>query len=124
MIPKPSEPLSVVPLRGVFAPEDAWVVTGDLFKRDADGDYWRVSGVTEVIQTRGGPVFPGPVRVASRTSGRSSSSTVHMRYCKWRANQSIQRPYRSAVRTGSLGKWPSTGYTTRSTGLPRSRSAW
>ncbi len=61
---RPSEPLSVVPLRGVFAPDDAWVVTGDLFKRDADGDYWRVAGVTEVIRTREGTVFPGPTRDA------------------------------------------------------------
>ena len=38
---RPGEPLSVVPLRGVFAPGDAWLVTGDLFRRDADGDYWR-----------------------------------------------------------------------------------
>src|SRR5205085_4671441 len=34
----PGEPLSVVPLRGVFASEDAWLATGDLFRRDADGD--------------------------------------------------------------------------------------
>jgi putative long chain acyl-CoA synthase len=61
---RPSEPLSVVPLRGVFAPEDAWVVTGDLFRRDADGDYWRVAGATEVIRTREGSVFPGPIRDA------------------------------------------------------------
>ena len=59
---RPSEPLSVVPLRGVFASEDAWVVTGDLFKRDADGDYWRVDGVRDVIRTREGPVFTSPIK--------------------------------------------------------------
>jgi putative long chain acyl-CoA synthase len=58
------EPLSVVALRGVFAAEDAWVVTGDLFRRDSDGDYWRVDGVGEVIRTREGPVFTTPIRNA------------------------------------------------------------
>jgi putative long chain acyl-CoA synthase len=60
----PGEPLSVVALRGVFAPEDSWVVTGDLFKRDADGDHWRVDGVRDVIRTRQGPVFTTPIRDA------------------------------------------------------------
>jgi putative long chain acyl-CoA synthase len=60
----PAEPLSMVPLRGVFAPEDGWVVSGDLFKRDADGDYWRVDGVRDVIRTRQGPVFTTPIRDA------------------------------------------------------------
>jgi putative long chain acyl-CoA synthase len=60
----PAEPLSVVPLRGVFAPEDWWVATGDLFKRDADGDYWRVDGVRDVIRTGQGPVFTTPIRDA------------------------------------------------------------
>jgi len=61
---RPSEPLSVVPLRGVFASEDAWVVTGDLFRRDSDGDYWRVDGAADVIRTRDGPVFTTPIRDA------------------------------------------------------------
>ncbi|HET9718469.1 MAG TPA: AMP-binding protein, partial [Solirubrobacteraceae bacterium] len=51
-------------LRGMFQRGDAWVEIGDLFRRDADGDYWRVDGVTEVIQTRQGPVFTGPIRDA------------------------------------------------------------
>jgi putative long chain acyl-CoA synthase len=58
------EPLSVVPLRGVFTAEDAWVVTGDLFRRDAEGDYWRVDGVGEVVRTGHGPVFTTPIRDA------------------------------------------------------------
>jgi putative long chain acyl-CoA synthase len=60
----PSEPLSVVALRGVFSPEDRWVVTGDLFRRDAEGDYWRVDGVREVIRSEHGPVFTTPIRDA------------------------------------------------------------
>jgi hypothetical protein len=61
------EPLSVVALRGVFASEDTWVVTGDLFRRDPDGDYWRVDGVGEVIRTADGPVFTSPIRDALGT---------------------------------------------------------
>jgi putative long chain acyl-CoA synthase len=58
------EPLSVVALRGVFASEDAWVATGDLFRRDSEGDYWRVDGVAEVIRTRERAVFTSPIRNA------------------------------------------------------------
>jgi putative long chain acyl-CoA synthase len=55
----PTEPTSTTPLRGVFVRDDAWLVTGDLFRRDADGDYWRVDGVGEVVRTAVGPVFTG-----------------------------------------------------------------
>ncbi|GAA4240675.1 acyl-CoA synthetase [Actinomadura meridiana] len=53
-----------VGLRGVFAPEDAWIVTGDLFRRDADGDFWLVGAESELIRTAGGVVPPGPIRDA------------------------------------------------------------
>lgn len=59
-----SEPLSAVPLRGVFSADDAWLATGDLFRRDADGDYWRLDSVADVIHTARGPVLPGPIRDA------------------------------------------------------------
>jgi putative long chain acyl-CoA synthase len=61
---RPHEPLSTVPLRGVFAREDAWLPTGDLFRRDSDGDYWRIDSVGDVIHTADGPVFAGPIRDA------------------------------------------------------------
>jgi putative long chain acyl-CoA synthase len=60
----PNEPLSITPLRSLFARGDAWVVTGDLFRRDADGDYWRVDGAGDVIQTDQGPVFTTAIRDA------------------------------------------------------------
>jgi putative long chain acyl-CoA synthase len=60
----PTDPLTVVPLRGVFAANDAWLVTGDLFRRDADGDHWRVDNLAEVIRSAEGPVFSGPIRDA------------------------------------------------------------
>jgi putative long chain acyl-CoA synthase len=49
-------------LRGVFKRGDTWVQTGDLFRRDADGDYWRIDALTDVVRTAGGPVFTGPIR--------------------------------------------------------------
>ncbi|MEU6039439.1 AMP-binding protein [Actinomadura sp. NPDC047616] len=52
------------PLRGVFAPGDAWLSTGDLFRRDADGDYWLVGRENELIRTAEGIVPPGPIRDA------------------------------------------------------------
>ncbi len=58
----PGDQLSVVPLRGVFAAQDAWVATGDLFRRDADGDYWRVDAVAEVIHSERGAVYTSPIR--------------------------------------------------------------
>jgi putative long chain acyl-CoA synthase len=59
-----NDQLSITPLRSLFVPDDAWVVTGDLFRRDADGDYWRVDGVGDVIRTADGPVFSTPIRDA------------------------------------------------------------
>lgn len=61
---KPSEPASSTPLRGVFSREDAWLATGDLFRRDADGDFWRVDNVNDVIRTADAVVFTGPIRDA------------------------------------------------------------
>jgi putative long chain acyl-CoA synthase len=60
----PTEPLSSAPLRGVFTPDDAWAATGDLFRCDEDGDYWRVDGTGDVIRTLHGPVFTTPIRDA------------------------------------------------------------
>ncbi len=60
----PTDPLSITPLRSLFAADDAWVATGDLFRRDADGDYWRLDGVGDVIRTAQGPVFSTPIRDA------------------------------------------------------------
>ena len=61
---RPEETSSTVPLRGLFAPEDAWMATGDLFRRDSDGDYWRLDSVADVIHTADGPAFTTPIRDA------------------------------------------------------------
>ncbi len=55
---------SVTPMRGVFSRDDAWLSTGDLFRRDAGGDYWRLDGVYDVIHTADGPVLAAPIRDA------------------------------------------------------------
>ena len=62
---RPADQLGVVPLRGVFAPQDAWVITGDLFRKDADGDYWRMDSLAEVIHTKQGAVYSAPIREAA-----------------------------------------------------------
>ena len=59
--------VATTPLRGVFARDDAWLATGDLFRRDADGDYWRLDNVRELIHTAAGPVFTAPIRDALGT---------------------------------------------------------
>ncbi len=48
-------------LRGVFERGDAWIETGDLFRRDVDGDYWRMDNVSDVLVTDRGPVFRSPI---------------------------------------------------------------
>jgi putative long chain acyl-CoA synthase len=52
------------PLRGVFAPGDAWVATGDLFRVDEDGDYWLADHLSAVVHTAAGPVPTVPVEDA------------------------------------------------------------
>ena len=56
--------MATISLRGVFSPNDAWLATTDLFRRDADGDYWRVDSVRELIRTAAGAVFTAPIRDA------------------------------------------------------------
>jgi putative long chain acyl-CoA synthase len=58
------EATATLALRGVFARDDAWLTTGDLFRRDADGDYWRMDGVREFVRGGKGPVFTTPIRDA------------------------------------------------------------
>ncbi len=59
-----SEHTSTTPLRGVFRRDDAWLVTGDLFRRDADGDLWRIDSQADVIPGADGPIYPGLIRDA------------------------------------------------------------
>ena len=56
--------IATTPLRGVFARDDAWLSTGDLFRRDDDGDYWRLDSARDVIRGAAGPVYSAPIRDA------------------------------------------------------------
>jgi putative long chain acyl-CoA synthase len=51
-------------LRGVFARGDAWMATGDLFRRDEDGDHWLVDNVAALIRTASGVVPALPIQDA------------------------------------------------------------
>jgi putative long chain acyl-CoA synthase len=54
-------------LRGVFEAGDAWLQTGDLFRRDVDGDYWLVDHAAAVVRTPEGMVPAGPITDALAT---------------------------------------------------------
>jgi len=43
-------------VRDAIEPGDLWFVTGDLLRRDDDGDYWFVDRVVDIIRTPKGPV--------------------------------------------------------------------
>ncbi len=60
----PRGPVSPRALRGLFSPEDAWLSTSHLFRRDADGDYWLVAHVSDLVHTEAGTVSPGPAEDA------------------------------------------------------------
>ncbi|MGV0739781.1 hypothetical protein ABQF35_25390 [Mycobacterium syngnathidarum] len=51
-------------LRGVFDRDDAWVVSGDVFSRDGDGDYWYVGPAAQMLPYRGGAIVPRQIEDA------------------------------------------------------------
>ncbi len=53
--------------RGVFSHDDAWTATGDLFRRDEDGDLWLVDRAEALIKTKHGTVSPREVEGALGT---------------------------------------------------------
>jgi putative long chain acyl-CoA synthase len=55
---------SKTPLRSLFEPDDAWLATGDLFRRDVDGDFWIVDHAPALIRTRAGMVAAFPIQDA------------------------------------------------------------
>ena len=70
--PTRSPPATAI-LRGVFEPGDAWLETGDLFRRDVDGDFWLVDHVPSLIRTAAGrrPVGADPGCARRRRRGRA-----------------------------------------------------
>jgi putative long chain acyl-CoA synthase len=53
-----------VALRGLFSADDAWIASGALFRRDADGDLWLVDSLAALITARHGTVSPRTVEDA------------------------------------------------------------
>lgn len=51
-VPEEAQPARVV--RDVFAVGDRWFVTGDLMRRDADGDYWYHDRAADLVRTAAG----------------------------------------------------------------------
>ena len=61
LLAKADAALTATPLRGVFEPNDAWLATDDLFRRDADGDYWLVDNLHGLVRTAKGVVPSRPI---------------------------------------------------------------
>jgi putative long chain acyl-CoA synthase len=57
-----SAPTTSSTLRSLFARDDAWQSTGDLFTRDRDGDLWLVDPVESLIRTSDELVSPSRIR--------------------------------------------------------------
>ncbi|MEU7812034.1 AMP-binding protein [Pseudonocardia sp. NPDC049154] len=53
-----------VPRRGVFRRDDTWLVSGELFRRDQDGDLWPVGRHGGHLDTAAGPLHPREVEDA------------------------------------------------------------
>lgn len=49
-------------MRSVFAKDDAWRSTTDLFLRDDQGEHWLAGSVSEIVDTADGPVLPAGTR--------------------------------------------------------------
>jgi putative long chain acyl-CoA synthase len=43
-------------VHGAFDASDTWFITGDILRCDADGDYWFVDRVADIVRTAQGPV--------------------------------------------------------------------
>jgi len=67
----------VAAARGVFAPDDAWVVTGDLFVRDEDGDLWLLDAAAGLIHTEDGVRAPNAIRDALETLPAVQEAVVY-----------------------------------------------
>jgi putative long chain acyl-CoA synthase len=51
-------------VKDLFEPGDAWLMTRDLCRRDAEGDFWLVERLDRLIRTAGGPVPARPIEDA------------------------------------------------------------
>ncbi len=51
-------------LRDVFGSHDRWETSGQLVRRDMDGDHWLMGSVNGVVKSDEGPVYPQPIIAA------------------------------------------------------------
>ena len=64
-------------LADVFDAGDRWFLTGDLLRQDADGDYWFVDRLSDVVRTSDGPVFTREVEDTLYRRSDVSMVAVH-----------------------------------------------
>jgi len=62
--PRYEDPSDARMRRNCFAPGDLWFVTGDVLRRDGDGDHFFLGRVVDVVMRDGAPVFLRPVEDA------------------------------------------------------------
>ncbi len=64
--------------RGVFAPGDAWYVTGDIARRDEEGDYYFLGAARDLVLGEDGPIFTREVEAsfAALPSVRAAAAFV------------------------------------------------
>jgi putative long chain acyl-CoA synthase len=63
--------------RDVLERGDTWFVTGDVMRRDAQGDYWFLDRLSDVVRTSQGPVFTRPIEDALYELGEIRLAVVH-----------------------------------------------
>lgn len=56
---------------------DTWFVTGDIMRRDSDGDFWFLDRLSDVVRTSEGPVFTRPVEDALYDLSEIRLAVVH-----------------------------------------------
>lgn len=57
----PADAMTGIPMRSVFEAGDAWRSTGDLFRKDGNGNFWHHESVSALIPTEQGIVAPSEV---------------------------------------------------------------
>lgn len=63
--------------RDVVERGDTWFVTGDVMRRDPQGDYWFLDRLSDVVRTDTGPVFTRPIEDALYELGEIRLAVVH-----------------------------------------------
>lgn len=83
-------------LRNVFSPRDCWYSTGNLLKRDIDGDFWFVARIADLVNTREGRISCIPIEDALYETELVSLAAVYGRLAQG------DEPYEELVASISL----------------------